>query len=55
MITGGADAGSVIAAKDSGVTAYLRKPYSTAELRAKLSAIARIHAHARATEARCAA
>jgi CheY-like chemotaxis protein len=55
MITGAADPQSVIAAKDSGVTAYLRKPFSTSELMKKLTTIARIQAHRQAQATRPAA
>lgn len=45
MITGTADAASVIAAKDHGVTSYIRKPFSADELGRKLVTIARMKAH----------
>lgn len=36
MITGRGDMGSVMEAKSSGVTGYIRKPFSPAQLEAKL-------------------
>lgn len=39
MITGRADKSSVIEAKASGVTAYITKPFSSAQLEAKLRII----------------
>lgn len=45
IVTGAADTNSVLAAKDSGATGYIRKPFSTDELRKKLSPFARIKAH----------
>ena len=39
MVTGRADAESVLEAKASGVTAYIRKPFSMNELRLKLDKI----------------
>ena len=39
MLTGRNDLGSVVEAKSSGVTAYVRKPFSSAELEAKLRII----------------
>lgn len=39
MVTGRNDASSVIEAKEKGVTAYIRKPFSMAELEAKLNII----------------
>ena len=39
MVTGRGDMESVIEAKASGVTGYIRKPYSSAQLEAKLRAI----------------
>lgn len=39
MVTGRSDLDSVVEAKDSGVTGYLRKPYSAKELEAKLRII----------------
>jgi CheY-like chemotaxis protein len=45
MVTGTADAASVIAAKDSGVTSYIKKPFSADELGRKLVTVARIKAH----------
>jgi two-component system chemotaxis response regulator CheY len=38
MVTGRADKESVIAAKDAGVTAYISKPFSAAQLEAKMRA-----------------
>ena len=45
MVTGAADAASVLSAKDCGVTGYIRKPLSADELRKKLTPYARIRAH----------
>ena len=42
MITGAADSDSVIAAKTSGVTAYIAKPFSQDELKKKLKLILRL-------------
>lgn len=42
MITGAADSDSVIAAKTSGVTAYIAKPFSQDELKRKLKLILRL-------------
>lgn len=39
MITGRADMGSVTEAKNSGVTGYIRKPFSAAQLEAKIRII----------------
>ena len=36
MVTGRSDMESVVEAKSSGVTGYIRKPFSPAELEAKL-------------------
>jgi two-component system chemotaxis response regulator CheY len=36
MVTGRTDKDSVIAAKDAGVTAYISKPFSAAQLEAKI-------------------
>lgn len=36
MVTGRADMESVVEAKSSGVTGYIRKPYSPVQLEAKL-------------------
>jgi CheY-like chemotaxis protein len=47
MITGTADLQSVMEAKGSGVTGYIKKPFSADELRKKLNVIARIKAHRR--------
>jgi two-component system, chemotaxis family, chemotaxis protein CheY len=47
MITGRADVGDVMAAKQSGVSAYIRKPFTAEELSRKLMALARIVAHRR--------
>lgn len=41
MVTGRSDMDSVIEAKGSGVSGYIRKPYSPAQLEAKLRIIAR--------------
>jgi len=43
MITGSADADSVAKAKDSGVTAYIRKPFSAGQLEKKLNVVARLN------------
>jgi two-component system chemotaxis response regulator CheY len=48
MITGRAEMGDVMAAKQSGVSAYLRKPFTAEELQHKLSALVRVVAHRRA-------
>lgn len=45
MVTGAADAASVLKAKEQGVSGYIRKPFSADELRRKLEAIARVKAH----------
>ena len=45
MVTGAADVSSVLAAKDCGVTGYIRKPFSADELRKKLTPMARLRAH----------
>lgn len=45
MVTGSADVSSVVAAKDCGVTAYIRKPFSAGELHKKLMPVARLKAH----------
>jgi len=39
MITGRSDVDSVMEAKSSGVTAYIRKPFSSKQLEAKLRII----------------
>lgn len=39
MVTGRSDMDSVVEAKSAGVTAYIRKPFSTKELEAKLRVI----------------
>lgn len=39
MVTGRSDASSVLEAKASGVTSYIRKPFSTQQLEAKLRII----------------
>ena len=44
MVTGTADPASVLAAKDSGASGYLKKPFSREDLRKKLVAIARVKA-----------
>ena len=41
MITGRSDMDSVVEAKGSGVSGYIRKPYSPAQLEAKLRIIAK--------------
>jgi len=41
MVTGRNDIDSVVEAKSSGVTAYIRKPFSPAQLEAKLRIISR--------------
>ena len=41
MVTGRDDMDSVIEAKSSGVTAYIRKPFSSAQLEAKLRRVLR--------------
>ncbi len=41
MVTGRSDMDSVIEAKGSGVSGYIRKPYSPAQLEAKLRIIAK--------------
>ncbi len=45
LITGAADFDSVIEAKSSGVTGFIKKPYSAVELQRKLKVVARISAH----------
>ena len=47
MVTGTADPSSVLAAKDEGVTGYIRKPFSSEELRKKMTAVARVKAFRR--------
>ncbi len=42
MVTGRDDMDSVLEAKSSGVTAYIRKPYSSAQLEAKLRIVAKM-------------
>ena len=42
MVTGTADPSSVLAAKDGGVTGYINKPFSSEELRKKMSSVARV-------------
>ncbi len=44
MVTGSTDPSSVLAAKDMGVSGYLKKPFSREDLRKKLVAIARVKA-----------
>ena len=44
MVTGTADPSSVLAAKDGGVTGYIKKPFSSEELRKKMSSVARVKA-----------
>ena len=45
MVTGTADPASVLAAKDGGVTGYIRKPFSSEELRKKMTSVARVKAY----------
>ena len=45
MVTGTADPSSVLAAKDGGVSGYIRKPFSSEELRKKMNTVARVKAH----------
>ncbi len=45
MITGSADIQSIKEAKSHGVSGYIKKPFSVAELKKKLSAMTRIVAH----------
>jgi CheY-like chemotaxis protein len=47
MVTGAADAASVLAAKAHGASGYICKPFSADELGRKLAVIARIAAHRR--------
>ena len=47
MVTGTADPSSVLAAKDGGVSGYIRKPFSSEELRKKMSSVARVKAYRR--------
>ena len=47
MITGAADGDSVIKAKSAGVTGYIRKPFSTEELKKKMHVLSRIVEHRR--------
>ena len=44
MVTGTADPSSVLAAKDGGVTGYIKKPFSSEELRKKMISVARVKA-----------
>ena len=44
MVTGTADPVSVLAAKDEGVTGYIKKPFSSEELRKKMISVARVKA-----------
>ena len=44
MVTGTADPSSVLAAKDGGVSGYIKKPFSSEELRKKMSSVARVKA-----------
>ena len=44
MVTGTADPASVLAAKDEGVTGYIKKPFSSEELRKKMASVARVKA-----------
>ena len=44
MVTGTADPSSVLAAKDGGVTGYIKKPFSSEELRKKMGSVARVKA-----------
>lgn len=43
MVTGRSDMDSVVEAKSSGVTGYIRKPFSPAQLEAKLRIVAKRH------------
>ena len=43
MITGSADMDSVARARESGVTAYISKPFSAIQLEKKLRVIARLN------------
>ena len=45
MVTGTADPSSVLAAKDGGVTGYIKKPFSSEELRKKMLSVARVKAY----------
>jgi CheY-like chemotaxis protein len=45
MVTGTADPSSVLAAKDGGVTGYIKKPFSSEELRKKMMSVARVKAY----------
>ncbi|HEX8570029.1 MAG TPA: response regulator [Caulobacteraceae bacterium] len=45
MVTGTADPSSVLAAKDGGVSGYIKKPFSSEELRKKMSSVARVKAY----------
>ncbi|MEZ5669747.1 MAG: response regulator [Alphaproteobacteria bacterium] len=45
LITGTADRGSVIEAKACGVTGYIRKPFSSAQLESKMRVVSRILEH----------
>ena len=47
MVTGTADPSSVLAAKDGGVTGYIKKPFSSEELRKKMGSVARVKAYRR--------
>lgn len=50
MITGRADGESVDQAREEGIMAYIRKPFSAEQLRAKMIVIGR-HVHRRAVDA----
>ena len=45
MVTGQADIESVAAARFCGVTGYIKKPFSSDQLRKKLGLVSRIVAH----------
>ena len=47
MITGLTDIGSVAEAKSCGVTGYIKKPFSSDQLRKNLVLVSRIVAHRR--------
>lgn len=45
MVTGAADMAKVVEAKENGVSGYIKKPFSTDELRKKLTIVSRIRSH----------
>ena len=47
MVTGAVDESSVLAAREAGVNGYIRKPFSLADLRAKLTPLSRLAAQRR--------